>query len=67
LIENAGGNDFGLPPQIIPAIASRRMSRPSVTITALSGGAPSTQRITTRSTSAPSTSPAASAAAKPTQ
>ena len=38
-----------------------------MTITALSGGAPSTRRITTRSTSAPRTSPEASATAKPIQ
>ena len=53
-------------PQIIPAIATISVYRPSVRITAFSGGAFSTGRTTTvRSTTAPSTKPAASATAKP--
>ena len=67
LIENAGGNERGLPPQTIPANACSSTSRPSVTMIAFSGGAPSIGRITTRSTTAPSTSPDASATRKPTQ
>ena len=65
-MENAGGNPFGLPPQIIPATASISTSRPSVTMMAFSGGPPSIGRTTTRSTTAPSTSPLTSAATKPT-
>ena len=67
LIENAGGNERGLPPQIIPAKACSSTSRPSVTMIAFSGGAPSIGRITTRSITAPSTRPLASAMRKPTQ
>src|SRR5947209_11600340 len=66
-MENAGGNDFGVPPQIIPASPCNRISRPSVTITAFSGGPPSTNRITPRSTTTPSSTPAASATKKPAQ
>jgi hypothetical protein len=66
-IEKAAGNDRGELPQIIPAIATSKTYRPSVTITALIGGACSTGRISTRSTTAPRTRPDTSAAAKPSQ
>jgi hypothetical protein len=64
---NASGNDFGSPPQIMPATACRKISSPSVTMTAFSGGASSTGRMTKRSTTAPSTSPATSATANAAQ
>ena len=63
--ENAAGNERGMLPQIIPAIATISVYRPSVRITAFSGGAFSTRRTTTRSMIAPSTKPAASATTKP--
>ena len=66
-IENAGGKERGVPPQIMPASACSRMSRPSVTITALSGGPPSTGRISTRSTIAPITKPQTRATTNPSQ
>ena len=52
-------------PQIIPAAATSSVYSPSVTITALSGGPPSTRRISTRSTIAPRANPDTSATAKP--
>ena len=52
-------------PQIIPAIATISVYRPSVRITGFSGGAFSTGRTMTRSTTAPRTKPAASATTNP--
>ena len=52
-------------PQIIPAIATISVYRPRVRITGFSGGAFSTGRTMTRSTTAPSTKPAASATTNP--
>src|SRR5215472_12963531 len=63
--ENAAGNDRGVLPQIIPAMATSSVYRPRVRMTAFSGGAFSTGRTTTRSTTAPSTNPDASATANP--
>src|SRR5947209_5767434 len=63
--ENAAGKERGVLPQIIPAPATSSVYRPRVTITAFSGGADSTGRIRTRSTTAPSISPEASATKNP--
>ena len=52
-------------PQIIPAIATSSVYRPSVRITGFSGGAFSTGRISTRSTIAPNTRPDSSATMNP--
>src|SRR3569833_311733 len=51
----------------MPAPACSRISRPSVVITALSGGPPSTRRMSSRSMRAPSTRPEASAVARASQ
>ena len=66
--ENGARNErLWLLPQIIPASASSTMNRPRVTITALIGGLSSTGRMIVRSTTAPSTKPAAMAATNATQ
>jgi hypothetical protein len=51
----------------MPATACRKTSSPRVTITAFNGGAFSTGRTTSRSTTAPRTSPASKAATRPSQ
>ena len=52
-------------PQIIPAIATSSVYSPRVSITAFKGGACSTGRTTTRSSTAPRTNPDAKATARP--
>ena len=52
---------------MIPASPSTKISSPMVTMTALSGGLRIVGRTTVRSSTAPSTSPAASATTKPSQ
>ena len=65
--ENGAGNDCTCAPKSMGASASRKMSKPSVRITALSAGRDSTGRTSTRSVTAPSARPAANAMTKPSQ
>ena len=59
--ENGAGKDCVWPPKSIGATASRRMSTPRLRITAFSGGRDFTGLTSTRSVTAPITSPEASA------
>ena len=67
LSPNGAGKDWNSEPATIAISASMATNRPRVTITALSSGPPSTGRTITRSMTAPSTKPAASATTKATQ
>ena len=65
--ENAAGKDRYCPPKKMPASPSIRVSSPMVTMTALSGGLFMVGRMMVSWQTAPSTTPAASAAANPAQ
>ena len=66
-VENALGKRFVSAPQIHAASPKSAMPRPSVTMTIVSTGAPSTGRMTSRSSAMPPANEMASVRVKPTQ
>ncbi len=66
-VENALGKLFVSAPQIQAARPKSAMPRPSVTMTIVSTGAPSTGRITSRSSATPPANEMTSVSVKPIQ
>ncbi len=66
-VENALGKRFVSAPQIQAASPNSAMPRPSVTMTMVSTGAPSTGRMTSRSSATPPANEMTSVSTKPIQ